>query len=112
MRYADIKALPIMPDEAKTSIIDLIAVAVGNDKSEINMDDILGMMHKQGWDLTRSMVMDILKDNDMVKRTTKDKIILNVDTAEEPDQISDKEEEKSLSHVSKMAKKALKKGLG
>lgn len=110
MRYADLRALPTTTDEAKASILDLVAVAVGNNRPDIPMDDIISMMHEQGWDLSRRMVMDILKDNDMVKRTTKDKIILNVEDEGEPGEVGKEEEEKSKQHVDKMAKKALKKG--
>lgn len=109
MRYADLKALPMTPDEAKTSIIDLVMVAVGNGKTEIPMDEVLDTLHQQGWDLTRRMVMDVLTGNDMVKRTTKDEIILKNEDAEDPGEASEDEKDKSFDHVSKMAKKALKK---
>lgn len=109
MRYADLKALPSTPDEAKASILDLVTVAIGNNENEIPMDDVLAVMHQQGWDLTRRMVMDILQDNDMVKQTTKDKIILQNDNYTDDTDNSEKAVEKGKDHVDKLAKKALKK---
>lgn len=109
MRYADIRALPSTPDEAKASILDLVTVAIGNNKKEIPMDDVLSVMHQQGWDLTRRMVMDILQDNDMVKQTTKDSIILQNDNYVDDGDHSDKVVQKSKDHVDKLAKKATKK---
>ena len=109
MRYADLKALPSTPDEAKASILDLVTVAIGNNESEIPMDDVLAVMHQQGWDLTRRMVMDILQDNNMVRQTTKDKIILQNDNATDDTDHSEKSVEKGKDHVNKLAKKALKK---
>jgi len=111
MRYAELTALPATPDEAKASILDLVTVAIGNGKTEIPMDEVLDVLHQQGWDLTRRMIMDILKDNEMIKRTTKDKIILKGDTEDTGDASQD-EIEKSKKHVDKMAKKALKNQAG
>ena len=108
MRYADLTALPTMPDEANNSILDLVTVAIGNGKTEIPMEDVLEVLHQQGWDFTRRMIMDVLKDNKMIKRTTTDKIILVGDTEDTGD-ASQQEVEKGKKHVDKMAKKALKK---
>jgi hypothetical protein len=109
MRYADLTTLPSSPDEAKASILDLVTVAIGNNKTEIPMDDILAIMHQQGWDLTRRMVMDILQDNDMVKQITKDKIILQNDNEASPTDELKKDMQKGKNHVDKLAKKAMKK---
>ena len=107
MRYADLTALPTMPDEANNSILDLVTVAIGNGKTEIPMEDVLEVLHQQGWDFTRRMIMDVLKDNKMIKRTTKDKIIL-AGNSEDTGDASQHEVEKGKKHVDKMAKKALK----
>jgi hypothetical protein len=108
MRYADLKVLSSTPDEAKTSIIDLVSVASGNNRTDIPMDEILSVMHQQGWDLTRRMIMDLLKDNEMVERITKDSIILKNEDNVSPADVIDKEAERSKDHVDKLAKKAMK----
>jgi len=112
MRYADLTALPTTSDEAKANILDFITVAAGNNKTEVPMDDVLALMHQQGWDLTKRMIMGVLKDNDMIKRITKDKIILQGDNEAEPGDASEREEEKSQKHVNHLARKAMKKDRG
>jgi len=102
--------MPTSSEEAKESILDLITVAIGNNEQEIPMDDILGVVRQQGWNLTRRMIMDILQDNDMIRQITKDKIVLNTEDMDSSDNYSDdKKVEKDRDHVSKMAKKGAKK---
>lgn len=113
MRYSDIVALPTTSDEAKDSILDLITVAIGNNRAEVPMDEVLGVLHQQGWDLTRRMIMDLLQGNDMIRQITKDKIILNDDNIDVADDYSDdNKQKKDKDHVSKMAKKGAKKKQG
>ena len=113
MRYADLVTLPTTSDEAKDSILDLITVAIGNNRADIPMDEVLSVLHQQGWDLTPRMIMDLLQDNDMIRQITKDKIILNNENADVADSWSDdKKVKKDKDHVSKMAKKGAKKKQG
>ena len=114
MRYSDLVTLPTTSDEAKDSILDLITVAIGNDRKDIPMDEVLSVLHQQGWDLTRRMIMDLLQDNDMIRQITKDKIILNGDNIDDDvDGYSNNDKaEKDQEHVSKMAKKGAKKKQG
>lgn len=107
MRYADLQVLSSTPEEAETSVVDLVSVASGNNRPEISMDEILSVMHQQGWEMTRGMIMDILKDNEMVERITKDKIILKNDNQVNPAQVVSKEAERNEKHVDKLAKTAL-----
>jgi hypothetical protein len=102
--------MPTTADEAKDSILDLITVAIGNDKSTIPMDEVRGVLHQQGWDLTPGMIMDVLKDNEMIRQITKPEIILNNESGDDStDYSNDDKVEKDKDHVSKMAKKGAKK---
>jgi hypothetical protein len=58
------------------------------------------------------MIMDVLKDNDIIKRITKDKIILQGDDEADPGEVSDDQGQKSQQHVDKLARKAMKKDRG
>lgn len=111
MRYAELTSLPGTPEEAKNSVIDLVTVYSGKNKSSIPMDEVVSMLHGQGYDITPRMIMDILQDNDMIKRITKDKIELKGGD-EDMGMIPDPEKEKTKKHVEKMAKKTIKKDTG
>jgi hypothetical protein len=111
MRYAEITALPAPPEEADSSIINMITMASSKNKSEIPMQEILGMLRKEGYDLTPRMVMDVLKKTKLVRRTTKDMVhLVNDDADADPGMIPpDQEKEKAKKHVEKMAKQTIKK---
>jgi len=111
MRYAELTSLPGTPEEAKNSIIDLVTVYSGKNKSKVPMDDVVGMLRDQGYDITPRMIMDVLQDNDMIKRITKDAIELKGGD-DDMGMIPDQEKEKTKKHVEKMAKKAIKKDTG
>lgn len=108
MRYADITALPAAPEEADNSIINLVTMASSKNKAELPMEEVLDMLHNEGFDLTPRMVMDVLKGNKMVTKVTKNTIHLATDDAD-LGMIPDHEEEKSKEHVEKMAKQTIKK---
>lgn len=108
MRYAELASIPGTPEEARNNIIDIITVYLSDNKTEIPMARVLKMMHNQGYDLTGRMVMDVLKDNDSVKRITKDTIYLKGGD-EDFGEIPDAEEEKAEKHIASMAKKAIKR---
>lgn len=110
MRYAEISSLPSTPDEAKNAIIDLVTVYRSRDESKIPMDEILGILHNQGFDANVRWVMDTLQGTDGVSRITPDAVQLQTDVLD-TDVISDKEEAKSAEKVSRMAAKAAKKGM-
>jgi hypothetical protein len=109
MRYADLKVVGSTPDDAKTSIIDLVSVASGNGRTEIPMSEILSVMHQQGWDISRRMIMDILQDNEMIERITKDSILLKNENQVDPADVIDKEKQRGAEHVDKLAMKAMNK---
>lgn len=111
MRYAELMSLPSTPEEAKDSIFDLMSVYLGKNKSKIPMDDIVDMLGGQGYNVTPGMIMDVLRDNEMVKRITKDSVELK-GSDEDMGMIPDKEKEKTKKHVKKMAKKTIKKDTG
>lgn len=109
MRYKEIASLPSTPDEAKNGIMDLVAVYRSRDQASIPMDEILAMLHNQGFDADRRWVMDTLKDKQGIVRITKDKVILKQEEpAEGP---SDDQQEKSEKKVTKMATKAARKSV-
>jgi len=109
MRLSQIQQLPSTPDEAKNGIIDLVTVYRSRDKSSIPMQEILSLLHNQGFDADRRWVMDTLKDKPGIVRITKDEVILK---DEEPDTgASDDQQEKSEKKVSKMASRAARKSV-
>lgn len=111
MRYAELTSLPGTPDEAKNSILDLVTVYVGKNKSKIPMEEVIDMLRNIGYDITPGMVMDVLQGNDMVKKSTKEFVYLKGGD-DDMGMIPDKEKEKTKKHVEKMAKKAIKKDTG
>ena len=113
MRYAELITIPGTSEEAKNSIKDLVTVYLGKGANDIPMDEVLSVLHNQGWDLTRRMIMDVLKDHKGIKQITKDTINLKGGNEEAADEdtgeIPDPEKEKSQKHVKKLAKKAIDK---
>lgn len=110
MRYAEISSLPSTPDEAENSIIDLVTVYRSRDAAKIPMDEILGILHNQGFDANTRWVMDTLKDQDGVTRITPEGVFLQQDTLDSG-VASEPQQDQSQDKVSKMAAKAAKKGL-
>ena len=111
MRYAELTSLPSTPEEARNSIIDIVTVYSGKNKPSIDMDEVIGMLHDGGYDLTPRMVMDVLQDNDLIKKITKDEIMLKGGD-DDMGMIPDQEKEKTKKHVEKLAKKTIKKDIG
>ena len=110
MRYSEISSLPSSPEEAQNAMLDLISVYRSKDAASIPMDEILSVLHNQGFDANTRWVMDNLKDKSGVKRITPNEIMLQQDNV--PDsEASDDEAEKSQEKVEKMAAKAAKKGV-
>jgi hypothetical protein len=74
------------------------------------MDEILGILHNQGFDANVRWVMDTLQNQDGVVRITPEAVHLEQDM---PDAsiASGKEQAKSEDKVSKMAAKAARKGM-
>ena len=110
MRYREITNLPSTPDEARNSILDLLAVYRSKDKPSIQMEEILTLLHNQGFDADRRWVMDTLKNREGVIRITPAEVILQTDAVDDS-AISTSELEKSQDKVNKMAAKAAKKGI-
>ena len=106
MRYSEISSLPGTPDEAKNTIMDIMVVFKGKNKDEIPVNVILKTLHKQNFDLDRRMLIDLIKDDPMVKRISGDTIYLDNPT-DDTDIVSKDEGEKSKEKVEKMAKKAV-----
>jgi hypothetical protein len=74
------------------------------------MDEILSVLHNQGFDANARWVMDSLKDKSGVKRITPEEVILQQDDI--PDsEASDDEAKASEDKVAQMATKAAKKGV-
>ena len=110
MRYSEISSLPSTPAEAKQAMIDLVTVYRSRDEATIPMDEILGILHNQGFDANRRWVMDALKDQDGIVRITPVSVYLQQDTIDSS-VAAGKEQAKSEDKVSKMAAKAAKKGM-
>ena len=108
MRYAEIAALPGTTDEAKSSIVNLITMYSGKGQTKIPMADVLAALHNEGYDLTPRMIMDVLQNNGLVKKSSKDTIYLMGDEAD-TGMIGDNEKPDAEKHVEKMARKTIKK---
>lgn len=100
--------MPGTPEEASNSIVNLVTMASSKGKPNIPMEEVLAMLHNEGYDLTPRMVMDALKGNKLVKRVTKDDVQLASDEAE-MGMIPDQQKEKAEKHVEKLAKKTIDK---
>jgi hypothetical protein len=109
MRYSEIATLPGTPDEAKHSVMDIVAVYQGNGKTEIPVNVVMKTLHKQGFDLDRRLLIDLIKDNESIKRISGD--IIYLDTGKEDTAFVSKDEgEKSKEKVEKLAKRAIDLG--
>jgi hypothetical protein len=114
MRYADLTSLPGTTEEAKNSILDLVAIYASKNKTEIPMKVVLAILHDQGYDMTPKMIIDIVTGNSSVKDTTTDMITLKgaddagLDVEGAEDQVN-KDKEKNQKHVEKLAQKAARK---
>ena len=111
MRLADLQALPVAPDDAKASILDLLTVAAGNGRTNVPMKEIIDMMSSQGFNVTPGMIMDIVKGNEMVSRSTRSEIILKSDGNSEEPTKDDASAEHDKHKVSGMASKAAKSAI-
>ena len=110
MRYSEISSLPSSPEEAQNAMLDLISVYRSKDAASIPMDEILSVLHNQGFDANIRWVMDNLKDKSGVKRITPNEIMLQQDNIPDSEASAD-ETDKSEDKVSKMAAKAARKGV-
>lgn len=110
MRYSEIASLPGTPSEAKSTILDIITVYQGKNLSEIPLNVILKVLHKQNFDLDKRLLIDLIKDEPAVNRISSDKIYLK--TEEPEDIISPDQQDQSQLAVKQMAKKKLKKEIG
>jgi hypothetical protein len=108
MRYAEISALPGTPEEAKNSVINIITMYSSKGKTKVPMQEVLATLRNEGYDLTPRMIMDVLQDNELVRKSTKDTIHLAGDEAD-MGMVADQEKENSKKHVEKMAKQTMKK---
>ena len=91
-------------------MLDLISVYRSKDEASIPMDEVLSVLHNQGFDANARWVMDTLKDKSGVKRITPDAVLLQQDKI--PDtEASDDEAKQSEDKVAQMATKAAKKGV-
>lgn len=90
--------------------MDLISVYRSKDAASIPMDEILSVLHNQGFDANIRWVMDNLKDKSGVKRVTPKAVILQQDNIPDSEASAD-ETDKSEDKVSKMAAKAARKGV-
>lgn len=106
MRYSEISSLPGTPDEAKNSVLDIMAVYQGKNKTEIPLSVVMKTLHKQNFDVDRRLLIDLIKDEPPIKRISGDVIYLNTEDAD-TDMVSKDEGEKSKEKVEKMAKKAV-----
>ena len=106
MRYSEISSLPGTPEEAKNSVLDIMAVYQGKGKSEIPLSVVMKTLHKQDFDVDRRLLIDLIKDEPPIKRISGDMIYLNTED-EDTDVVSKDEGEKSKEKVEKMAKKAV-----
>jgi hypothetical protein len=110
MRYSEISSLPSSPEEAENAMLDLITVYRSKDEASIPMEEILSVLHNQGFDANIRWVMDNLKDKSGVKRITPNEVILQQDTI--PDsEAADDEAKASEDKVAQMASKAAMKGV-
>lgn len=108
MRYAEISALPGTPEEAKATIVNLITMYSSKGETKVPMQEVLATLRNEGYDLTPRMIMDVLQDNEMVQKSTKDTIHLSGDEAD-MGMIPDHKKESSKKHVEKMARQSMKK---
>ncbi len=109
MRYKEIVSLPSTPEEAQNAILDLVTVYKGKKASSIPMDEILGVLHNQGYDADKRWVMDTLRDKAGIQRIAKDEVILQPE--EPPETASDEEAVFSQDKVAQMATSAAKKSI-
>lgn len=108
MRYAELTALPGTPEEASASILNLVTMYSSKNQKEVPMEDVLAVLHNEGYDLTPRMIMDVLKDNKLVSKVSKDTLYLAGDEAD-MGMIPDQDKDKTKKHVEKMAKQTIKK---
>jgi uncharacterized protein YneF (UPF0154 family) len=106
MRYSEIASLPGTPEEAKNSVLDIMAVYQGNGKSEIPINVVMKTLHKQNFDIDRRLLINLIKDEPPIKRISGDMIYLDTED-EDTDVVSKDEGEKSKEKVEQMAKKAI-----
>lgn len=109
MRYKELVSLPSTPEEAKNAILDLVTVYKSKKASSIPMDEILSVLHNQGFDADKRWVMDTLKDKAGIQRIAKDEVILQPE--EPPETASDEEAVFSQDKVAQMATSAAKKSI-
>jgi hypothetical protein len=109
MRYSEIAGLPGTPEEARNTVMDIVTVYQGNNKTEIPVDVMIKTLYKQGFDLDRRLLIDLIKDQPAIKRVSSNVIYL--DTGDEDTSFISKDEgEKSKEKVEKLAKKAIDLG--
>lgn len=106
MRYSEIATLPGTPEEAKQTILDMIAVYQAKGHKEIPINVVLKTLHKQNFDIDRRLLVDLIQGEPSIERVSGDTIV--IDTGEEePELLSPDEAEMSKEKVKQMSKKAI-----
>lgn len=107
MRYSEFSVLPGTPEEAKSLIVDLLTLYLGNNKSEVPLKLVLSTLRHHGFDIDRRLAIDLIKNEPIVNRVHGKNIYLNNEPEE--DVASKDETELSKQKVKDMAKKTIKK---
>lgn len=111
MRYSEIATLPGTPSEAKNVVLDLVTVYQGKNQKEIPLGVVLKTLHRQGFDIDRRLLIDLIKNEPSIERISSTTIQLKSEE-DTLDVVGQDEAEKSKEKVKQMAKKALKKEIG
>lgn len=107
MRYSEIASLPGTPEEAKNTVMDMLAVYQSNGKDQLPLEVVLKTLHKQDFDVDRRMLIDLIKELPSIKRISGNTIFIDTGEEEDTDIVSPDEAETSQNRVEKMAKDAI-----
>lgn len=111
MRYSEIATLPGTPEEAKNTVMDIVALYQSLNKDEVPLKVIMKALHRQKFDIDRRLLIDFIKNESPIESISDGIIHLKKHASEEEDSdtVAVDNKEKNKKKVEKMAKKAIDK---
>ena len=111
MRYTDLVGILREADDVNQAVLDVLTTIAGEGVGTVNFGLIQQELSAQGYDVDDNALFDILNNLAIVRNIENDVVHFNTDSDQSKGQSQETDPEKDKKHVSKLARKQVKKGL-
>jgi hypothetical protein len=111
MRYTDLVGILKEADDINQAVLDVLTTIAGEGVGTANFGLIQQELSAQGYDVDDNALFDILNNLAIVRNIENDVVHFNTDSDQSKGQSRETDPEKDKKHVSKLARKQVKKGL-